>query len=176
MNANLPLALLGAAVLVAAGAVAGEGSVLSGRDTPSRGDEPALAVLTTSRGTPLIADSREAAPAAPAPAPAAAPATSRSDSGTIIRSTISAVLVDSSHIVVTGDTAPAHYRYTKDTQFMDEQGRVLSADAVKSGTNATLHYARTNGDLVLTKVIVNGVARPLLGTHTPALTEVQFER
>jgi hypothetical protein len=176
MKMNRPFALLGAAVLIAPWAGAEE-SVLLGREGPSTSDAPAVAesavaVVTTSRGVPLLAQAREAAPI---PRPAA-PSKSRPESGTIIRSTIAEVVPESSHIVVTTDTKPAHYRYTKSTHFMDEQGRLLSPDAVKSGTNATLHYTRTEGDLVLTKVIVNGAPRPLVGKHTQVLTEVQFER
>jgi hypothetical protein len=171
MKSNLPLFLYGAAVLIAPWAGAND-SVLLARENPG---ESAVAAVTTSRGVP-VAESREAAPAPRPAAPAAAPVTSRGTSGTIVRSTVTGVLQDSSHIIVTDDAAPAHFRYTKDTQFMDEQGRVLSADAVKSGTNATLHYTRTDGDLVLTKVVINSAARPLTGTSARALTEVQYER
>ncbi len=168
MKSKLPLSLCGFAVLIAPWAGAND-SVLLGREQPEA--EAAVAVVTTSRGAP-VAEAREAAPAARP----AAPAPSRAQSGTIIRSNVTTVLPDSSHIVVTEDATPAHFRYTKDTQFIDEQGRVLSADAVKSGTNATLHYTRTEGDLVLTKVIVNAAARPLTGASARALTEVQYER
>jgi hypothetical protein len=174
MKTNLPLALLGAAALVALRAEADDSIQSGGSSTDG---QPALAVVTTSRGTPLGEQSHSAA--APAPAPAARPAAptpSRADSGTILRSTVSSVLQDTSHIVVTSDTEPAHYRYTKGTRFIDEGGRVLSADAVKSGTNVTLHFTRTEGDLVLTTVIVNGTSRPLVGTDTQALTEVQYDR
>ena len=171
MKSKLPLSLCGLAVLIAPWAGAND-SVLVAREQPE--GESTAAVVTTSRGTPL-AERRQAAPATPVARPAASP-TSRAQSGTIVRSNVTSVLPDSSHIVVTEDATPAHFRYTKDTQFIDEQGRVLSADAVKSGTNATLHYTRTEGDLVLTKVIVNTAARPLTGVSSQALTEVQYER
>jgi hypothetical protein len=168
MKLNLPLFLCSAAVLIAPVAGAND-SVLVGRDHPE--GEATVAAAGTSRSTPL-AETRETAPA---PRPAA-PAPSRGSSGTIVRSTVTSVLPETSHIVVTDDATPAHFRFTKDTQFLDEEGRVLSADAVKSGTNATLHFARANGDLVLTKVIVNTPARPLTGASSRALTEVQYER
>ena len=169
MKSKLPLSLCGLAVLIAPWAGAND-SVLLAREQPE--GEATVAAVTTSRGAPVAA--KESAPAARPAAPAPTP--SRAQSGTIIRSNVTSVLPDSSHIVVTEDATPAHFRYTKDTQFMDEEGRVLSADAVKSGTNATLHYTRTEGDLVLTKVIVNAAARPLTGGSSRALTEVQYER
>ncbi len=166
MRSKLPLSLCGVAALIAPWVGAND-SVLLAREQPE--GEATVAVVTTSRGA---AASKEAAPAA-RPAP---PAPSRAPSGTIVRSNVTNVLPDSSHIIVTEDATPAHFRYTKDTLFIDEQGRVLSAEAVKSGTNATLHYTRTEGDLVLTKVIVNTTARPLTGASARALTEVQYER
>lgn len=168
MKLNLPLFLFSAAVLIAPMAGANE-SVLVARENPE--GEASAAVAATSRGTP-VADTRSAVPA---PRPAT-PTTSRGASGTIVRSTVTAVLQDTSHIVVTDDATPAHFRFTKDTQFMDEQGRAISAEAVKSGTNATLHFTRTDGDLVLTKVVVNSAVRPLTGASSRALTEVQYER
>lgn len=172
---NLPFALMGAAMLVAPWAGANDSALLEQQDSPkitegeqlSRVEHPAAAA--TSRGTPSRA--REAAPTA---RPVSL-ATSRSGSGTISRSAVTSVAHDSSHIVVTADTSPAHFRFTKDTQFLDEEGAALSPDAVKSGTNVTLHFARTEGDLVLTKVIINGHSRPLTGAQAHALTALQHE-
>jgi hypothetical protein len=181
MKMKLRFALWGAAVLVAPWAGADESALVERQEPASQGEgksaqvpERAVSVVTTSRGVPVT-------DAATAPAPAAtarpsAPATSRGGQGSIVRTTITSVVHDSSHIVVTEGSSPTHYRFTKSTQFMDEGGRVLSPDAVKSGSNATLHYTRTDGDLVLTKVIVNGQSRPLLGQLAPALAEVQPER
>ena len=180
MKAELRIALLGAAVLVAPWAGAEEVGLIERQEPAAQAESrstnctDAVAVTTTSRGALL-------AQAAPAPAPvparstAAAPATSRADRSSIVRATITGVSQDTSHIVVTEDASPTHYRFTKGTQFMDEGGRVLSPDAVKSGTNATLHFTRTEGDLVVTKVIVNAASRPLLGQHTQVLAEVPSE-
>ena len=183
MKMKLRFALWGAAVLVAPWAGADEVALVERQEpaakeesTSSRTADGTVAVATTSRGEPRNSAAREVAPT---PAPAArptAPATSRGDQGSIVRATITDVIHDSSHIVVTEDSSPTHYRFTKATQFIDEGGRVLSPDTVKSGTNATLHYARTDGDLVLTRVIVNAVSRPLLGRNTSVITEVQLER
>jgi hypothetical protein len=176
MRMKLRFALWGAAAVVAPWAGA-EDSVLREREdvvpVEVTSSSATLAVATNSRGVPIPAGAREAAPAAK---PVAAPSTSRPDSGSVLRSTITEVVHDTSHLVVTEDSAPTHYRFTKSTQFVDEDGRVLSADTLKSGTNATLYYTRTEGDLVLTKVIVNGTSRPLLGHHARALTELRLER
>lgn len=124
---------------------------------------------TTSRGVPVN-------PAAASKPASSATSISRNETGTVIRSTVLEVSPNSSHIVLNSDTAPVRYRYTRSTDFMDEQGGVLSPDAVKSGTVATLHFTRTAEDLVLTKVIVTAVSRPMLGHNSHALTEVQFDR
>lgn len=147
---------------------------LSARDEASRGENghPAEQVVATdSRGNPL----KPASGAAPA-ARASAPVVSREEAGAIFRSTISNVVRESSHIVIKSDAAPLSFRYTRTTQFLDEEGRVVAIDALKSGTSATLYYSRTEGDVVLTKVVVNSFSRGMVGRADHAKTETPFDR
>jgi len=178
MNWKLAFAPMFAVALATLPACADE-SVLTARDSTSSEQssssssrETLLAVnVATSRGVPTSAAAEEKPPVA---RPVVA-ATSRSDGGAVYRSTISEVLPETSYIVLKTDTTPTRYRYTKATQFIDEKGRVLSADMVKPGTNATLHFTKTQDDVVLTTVIVNNTTRPMAGAHSQALAEVQNE-
>jgi fumarylacetoacetate (FAA) hydrolase family protein len=121
------------------------------------------------------------APLSTNPAPAATTATtvttvtSPGDAATL-RSTITEVMPDTSYIVVKSDTAPVRYRYTKSTQFVDEEGRIVSVDTVKSGTNATLHYTKTDDDMVLSKVVVTTGPQPIIEKKTRATTETELRR
>lgn len=135
---------------------ADEESVLVARDGSSRSEGGETGIL--------LASSRSVA----APAPKATPVASRSDSGVQTRVTVHKVVVDQSYLVLKTDASESHYRFTKGTQFMDESGRVLSPDAIKSGTNATLYYTRTDDDTLLSKVIVNDDPRPLQGGYLQA--------
>lgn len=119
-------------------------------------NEPLLAANNAANNTSRSA----AAPVQRQNAPAA---TSRQDAGIIARTTVHQVLLDQSYIVLKTDDATSHYRYHKGTQFIDERGRVLSPDALKSGTNATLYYTRSDDEATLSKVIVNTEPRPLHG-------------
>jgi hypothetical protein len=102
------------------------------------------------------------------------PSGSAEDNGTLVRVTILEVVPGTSHLVLNPDNTPIRYRFTKDTHFVDEAGRVLSFDAIKSGTNATLFYKRTAEEVVLTKVVVNSSARPLSERRTGFLAEVDL--
>jgi hypothetical protein len=93
-----------------------------------------------------------------------------------LRSTITEVMPDTSYIVVKSDTAPVRYRYTKSTQFVDEEGRVVSVNTVKSGTDATLYYTKTDDDMVLSKVVVNTAPRPIIEKKTRTTTETELRR
>jgi hypothetical protein len=115
--------------------------------------------------------------------PAASPATTTTTTTTVapvagaatVRSTITEVMPDTSYIVVKSDTAPVRYRYTKATQFIDEEGRIVSLDTVKSGTNATLYYTKTDDDMVLSKVVVNAPP-PIIEKKTRTTTETELRR
>jgi len=92
-----------------------------------------------------------------------------------VRSVITEVMPDNSYIVVKSDTTPVRYRYTKATQFVDEAGRIVSVDTVKSGTNATLYYTKTDDDMVLSKVVVNAPP-PIIEKRTRTTTETELRR
>ena len=104
------------------------------------------------------------------------PSNSTPDSGALVRVTILEIVPGTSHLVLNSDNTPVRYRFTKDTHFVDEAGGVLSFDAIKSGTNATLFYKRTAQEVVLTKVVVNSSARPLSERRAGFLAEVDLPR
>lgn len=124
-------------------------------------------------GAPL---STNAAPARSAAATVTTTAVTSPADATPLRSTITEVLPDTSYIVVKSDTAPVRYRYTKSTQFVDEEGRIVSVDTVKSGTNATLYYTKTDDDMVLSKVVVNTAPQPIIEKKTRTTTETELRR
>ena len=65
---------------------------------------------------------------------------------------------------------------TKTTQFVDEEGRIVSLDTVKSGTNATLFYTKTDDDMVLSKVVVNTTPEPNIEKKVRTTTETELRR
>lgn len=124
-------------------------------------------------GAPLSTNAGPARPVAAATVTTTAVA-SPGDAA-ILRSTITEVMPDTSYIVVKSDTAPVRYRYTKSTQFVDEEGRILSLDTVKSGTNATLYYSKTDDDMVLSKVVVNNTPQPSIEKKIRTTSETETE-
>ena len=69
-------------------------------------------------------------------------------------------------IVVKTATAanPVTYSYTKTTTYVDENGKAVSVETVKSGLPVTVYYDRSGNKMVATKVVVRktvpGDARP----------------
>jgi hypothetical protein len=167
MKTKFRIALAWAAVLVGGSCLADEVALVAREEissSPSSREE-STSVATNSRGEPAPAQ----APAPKAVVPA--PSNSRAEQGALVRALVTGVSRDTSHITIVQDTAQRQYRFTKATHFVDEQGGVLTPDAVKSGTTATLHFARTDGDLVLTKVVVNASPKPMVTSHVHPVFE-----
>jgi hypothetical protein len=55
--------------------------------------------------------------------------------------------------------APAAYSYSKTTTYVDEAGRPVSIETVKSGAPVTVHYDKEGSKLVATKVVVRKTTR-----------------
>jgi hypothetical protein len=91
----------------------------------------------------------------PTPAPNPTPSQPAENNGVVLRTLVMEVLPDSSTIVVKTDTgASVRYRYTKTTQMVDETGNMVTLDAIRAGTRATLQFTRIENELVLTRIIV----------------------
>ena len=52
---------------------------------------------------------------------------------------------------------PVRYTYSKTTTYVDEAGRPVSVETVKSGLPVTVYYAKVGDKMVATKVIVRKV-------------------
>lgn len=52
---------------------------------------------------------------------------------------------------------PARYTSTKTTTYVDENGRAISVDTVKSGSPVTVYYTKMGNSLVATKVMVGKI-------------------
>jgi hypothetical protein len=57
-------------------------------------------------------------------------------------------------VKTTTSTDPVSYSYTKTTTYVDENGKPVSVETVKSGLPVTIHYDRSGNKMVATKVIV----------------------
>jgi hypothetical protein len=75
---------------------------------------------------------------------------------------------DPQDIVVRTDSAeePVHYRYTKTTTYVDENGNPVSMETVKSGLPVTVYYEKDADGMVARKVVVRRTttAEPAPGT------------
>ena len=69
-------------------------------------------------------------------------------------------------IVVSSTTSPTpvSYSYSKTTTYVDENGKPVSSETVKSGAPVTVYYTQDGDKMIATKVIV----RKMTTTTTPA--------
>lgn len=54
----------------------------------------------------------------------------------------------------TTSTEPVSYSYTKTTTYVDESGKPVSVETVKSGLPVTIYYDKSGNKMVATKVVV----------------------
>ncbi len=68
-------------------------------------------------------------------------------------------------VKTTTSADPVSYSYTKTTTYVDENGKAVSIETVKSGLPVTVYYDQSGNKMVATKVVVRrsvpGDARPL---------------
>lgn len=57
-------------------------------------------------------------------------------------------------VVRTASSGPATYSYSKTTTYVDEAGRPVSIETVKSGSPVTVYYEKEDGRMVANKVVV----------------------
>ena len=62
-------------------------------------------------------------------------------------------------VVETTGREPATYSYTKTTTYVDEAGRPVSIETVKSGSPVTVYYEKEDGKMVANKVVVRKETR-----------------
>ena len=65
-------------------------------------------------------------------------------------------------IIVRSETSPTpiRYSYSKTTTYVDETGKAVSMETVKSGLPVTVYYTKDGDRMVATKVIVRNAAPP----------------
>jgi len=68
--------------------------------------------------------------------------------------TISKFGPDTIVVRTTTSTDPISYSYTKTTTYVDENGKPVSIETVKSGLPVTVHYDKSGNKMVATKVVV----------------------
>ena len=68
--------------------------------------------------------------------------------------TISEISPDSIVVKTTTGSEPATYSYTKTTTYVDEAGRPVSIETVKTGSPVTVYYDQAGNKMVATKVVV----------------------
>jgi len=57
-------------------------------------------------------------------------------------------------VKTTTSTDPVTYSYTKTTTYVDENGKPVSIETVKSGVPVTVYYDKSGNKMVATKVVV----------------------
>jgi len=78
-------------------------------------------------------------------------------------------------LVVSTDSSaePFSYMVSKKTTFVDEAGKVVTTESIKSGIPVTVHYTKADGKFIASKVIVRkagGTPPPLTETTTTTTT------
>lgn len=73
---------------------------------------------------------------------------------TTTRGTVSELGPDALVVRTTSSPSPVRYKFTKTTTYVDEAGKPVSIQTVKSGLPVTVHYEDVGGSLVAQKVIV----------------------
>ena len=68
--------------------------------------------------------------------------------------TISKFGPDTIVVRTTTSTDPISYSYTKTTTYVDENGKPVSIETVKSGLPVTVYYDKSGNKMVATKVVV----------------------
>jgi hypothetical protein len=68
--------------------------------------------------------------------------------------TVSTFGNDQIAIRTTPSAAPVIYQYTETTTYVDEAGRPVSVETVKSGTPVVVHFTKDGDRMVATKVVV----------------------
>ncbi len=69
-------------------------------------------------------------------------------------------------LVITGDNgaAPATYAFTKSTEYVDENGRPVSVEVVRTGVPVAVHYTRVGDRFLASRVIVYAPSPATPGT------------
>ena len=68
--------------------------------------------------------------------------------------TISQVSPENFFVKTTTSPDPVRFSYTKTTTYVDENGKPVSIETVKSGLPVTVYYDKSGTEMVATKVIV----------------------
>ncbi len=86
---------------------------------------------------------------------------------TVVTTTGTISSLSPTEVIVTRTTGtPVTYRYTKQTVFVDADGRVITYDTIKPGEATTVYYTTVEGQPVVQKVLVTRktVATPVAPT------------
>jgi hypothetical protein len=51
--------------------------------------------------------------------------------------------------------APSHYRYSKTTRWVDDDGNVVTREAIRTGLPVSVYYTKAADDLMVSKVVVH---------------------
>lgn len=90
---------------------------------------------------------------------------------TVVTTTGTISSLSPSEVVVQRETgSPFSYRYTKQTTFVDSEGRTISYETIKPGEPTTVYYTMVGGQPVVQKVLVTRKT-----TTTPAKPAVVEE-
>lgn len=81
--------------------------------------------------------------------------------------TISTFAPDRFEVRTTTDPNPVAYRYSKTTEYVDEDGNPVTMEVVKSGVPVTVRYVREGDGLVAHRVIVHRHGGPVVRRPLP---------
>ncbi len=82
--------------------------------------------------------------------------------------TITEFSPDTIMITTSEGTQPVRYGYSKTTTYVDELGKPVSMDLVKSGVPVTVYYTKTGNTMVASKVVVR---KTTTTTTTPSVKQ-----
>ena len=91
------------------------------------------------------------------------PATTTTTTSTSTAGTINEFSPNTIVVKTTTSNDPQSYTYTKTTTYVDENGKAVAVDTVKSGLPVTVYYTKDGEQMVATKVVV----RKTTTTATP---------
>jgi hypothetical protein len=94
--------------------------------------------------------------------------------GTNMLGTISEFGADDFFIKTDGTPAPVRYLYSKKTTYVDENGKPVSVETVKSGVPVTVYFTREGDRMNATRVIVRKASPPagvIIQKKTTTVTE-----
>lgn len=72
--------------------------------------------------------------------------------------------------VIRSDSGPVTYHYTKRTTVVDQDGRPLSVDVIKSGMPVTVYYSRTGDNMEVSRVVVKRPAAEIRRSESTTTT------